>query len=122
MPEDDVVLMTRASTGRPALCSSRQYAAAWRIGANVPLRCTCMTAHRPDLVDHLARGAGRATRAVHLGTQVVDHDGVPLPGELEGVPPADPPGRTRHDDHALLVGLHQAASFSSVPLESCSRI
>ena len=34
----------RASTGRPALCSARQYSAAQRLGANVPFRCTRITA------------------------------------------------------------------------------
>src|SRR4051794_1868857 len=36
--------MIRASTGSPALERSRQWAAAWRVGANVPRRCTAMTA------------------------------------------------------------------------------
>src|SRR5947209_14840261 len=40
--------MIRASTGSPALACSRQYAAAWRIGANVPRRWTAMTASHSD--------------------------------------------------------------------------
>jgi len=43
MPDTDVVLMMRPSTVLPALTCSRQYAAAQRLGAKVPLRWTLMT-------------------------------------------------------------------------------
>src|SRR3954453_22098246 len=43
-PEGEDALRMRASTASPALERSRQYAAAWRIGANVPRRCTAITA------------------------------------------------------------------------------
>jgi hypothetical protein len=38
MPLTDVVLMILPSTGLPALACSRQYAAAQRLGANVPFK------------------------------------------------------------------------------------
>src|SRR4051794_9151204 len=44
MPDGDVVLTIRASTGPSAFARSRQYAAAWREGANVPRRWTAITA------------------------------------------------------------------------------
>src|SRR2546430_3470656 len=43
MPDDELVLMMRASTGLPALARSRQWATAWRLGPNVPRRWTRIT-------------------------------------------------------------------------------
>src|SRR5947208_1518225 len=43
MPDEELVLMMRASTGWPALARSRQYATAWRLGPNVPRRWTRIT-------------------------------------------------------------------------------
>ena len=54
-------------------------------------------AGRPDLVDHLTGWAGGPAAAVDLGAQVVDHDLGPLPGELQGVAPADAPAGSGHD-------------------------
>ena len=50
MPDTDVVLMMRASTVLPAFDCSRQYAAAQRLGAKVPLRWTSMTASHSSSV------------------------------------------------------------------------
>ncbi len=44
------MLITEPLTGSPALARSRQYAAAWRIGAKWPLRCTLMTASHSSSV------------------------------------------------------------------------
>ena len=51
MPDTEVVLMMRPATSSPALDCSRQWAAACRAGAKVPLRCTLMTAsHSPSVM------------------------------------------------------------------------
>ena len=50
MPDGDVVLMMRASFVSPAFERSRQYAAAKRDTANVPFRCTLMTASHSSSV------------------------------------------------------------------------
>src|SRR4051794_7514526 len=50
MPDTDVVLMIRPSVGLPALLRSRQYVAAQRLGPNVPLRWTLMTASHSSSV------------------------------------------------------------------------
>ncbi len=50
MPDTDVVLMTRASFVAPAFARSRQYTAAWCVGAKVPFRWTRITASHSSSV------------------------------------------------------------------------
>src|SRR5690606_29972380 len=53
--------------------------------------------HAPDLLDDLTGGAGAATGAVHLGTEVVDDDLRSLSGHHQRVLAADAPTGTGDD-------------------------
>src|SRR5688572_23188841 len=55
-----------------------------------------------DEVDNFTCRAGRRTRAVQFGADVVDDDLGSLPGELQRVTPAYSPARTGDDHHASL--------------------
>src|SRR5579871_3601434 len=55
-PAPELVLTIRAATGAPALACARQWSTAWRVVANVPLRCTRITAsHSSSAIDTIMR-------------------------------------------------------------------
>ena len=91
--------MIRPSTGLPALACSRQYAAAQRLGANVPFRWTLMTASHSSSVMLVSM---RSRRMPALLTTAWRSPNVSIAVLISRCAPS-------HDDDAVAVGDGLAA-------------
>ena len=72
-----------------------------------------LATHRADALDHLAGRPLGAPLSVGLGPEVVHHHLGALPGELQGVSPADSAAGARHDHDSSFTDLAHDASSGS---------